>query len=149
MMEVTLTPGDLASSYQKEHPDANKAEDDWFESDSQWELRQVFTGISHVSESLKELNRKVDEVVGRQERLLSLASQHPVVAQPVPGSPPGVVHVADTIRRSEVEAIMQNQNTMINVARELRQFLVDINTRADQILQNQARQPTAQVQSIG
>jgi hypothetical protein len=48
--------------------------EDLFESDNQRELRQIFTGQSQMFEVLRELNRKLDEVVGRQERTLSLLS---------------------------------------------------------------------------
>jgi len=67
-----------------------------------------------------------------------------------PGSPHGTPpQMVDTIRRHEVEVVLQNQNSMINLARELKNFVVDIHSRVDNVLQNQARQPTAQVQSVG
>lgn len=65
--------------YHREHPEAPRKDKDnefeeWFESDNQRELRQIFTGQSQMFEVLRELNRKLDEVVGRQERTLSLLS---------------------------------------------------------------------------
>ncbi|GJQ88676.1 hypothetical protein Trydic_g22004, partial [Trypoxylus dichotomus] len=62
--------------YRKEHPDEAKDPnyDEWFETDSQRELRQIFQGQSHMFEVLRELGRKLDEVIGRQERTLSLMS---------------------------------------------------------------------------
>lgn len=68
--------------YQREHPDVKKEKegdfDEWFESDNQRELRQIFSGQSHIFDVLKDLHRKLDEVIGRQERTLSLISQQPV-----------------------------------------------------------------------
>ncbi|KAK6620012.1 hypothetical protein RUM44_006412 [Polyplax serrata] len=135
--------------YQREHPDAKKDKDEfaeWFESDNQRELRQIFSVQSQVFDVLKDLHRKLDEVIGRQERTLSLISQQPVAA----GSPPGTApQMIDTIRRHEVDMVLQNQNAIIQVSREIRGFIGEVHARSDQILQNQVRQPTAQVQSVG
>ncbi|KAI4467075.1 vesicular mannose-binding lectin [Holotrichia oblita] len=141
--------------YRKEHPDEAKEQnyDEWFESDNQRELRQIFQGQSQMFEVLKDLSRKLDEVIGRQERTLSLVSSQqlaPGQAVPqgqVPPQPQG--GYPDTIRRNEVDTILNNQNTISNAAREIRQFVLELKTRADTIINNQAKQPTAQVQSVG
>lgn len=36
--------------------------EDWFESDGQRELRQIFQGQGQIHDTLRELNKKVDEV---------------------------------------------------------------------------------------
>lgn len=67
--------------YEREHPDSKKDKDDfpeWFESDNQRELRQIFSVQSQAFDVLKDLHRKLDEVIGRQERTLSLISSQPV-----------------------------------------------------------------------
>ncbi|PSN52985.1 Protein ERGIC-53 [Blattella germanica] len=116
--------------YRREHPEAATKDKDnefeeWFESDNQRELRQIFTGQSQMFETLRELHRKLDEVVGRQERTLSLLSSVSAGGiaggQPVQGGTPG-------------QPITLTQ---------------EVHMRSDSILQNQARQPTAQVQSVG
>lgn len=58
--------------YRKEHPEAKNKEDeeDWFESDNQRELRQIFQSHSHMTDVLRDLSRKMDEVIGRQERTM-------------------------------------------------------------------------------
>jgi len=65
-------------SYQKHHPETKTREDnefeDWYETDSQRELNQIFSGQSQIVDSVKVLSQKLDEVVGRQERTLSLLS---------------------------------------------------------------------------
>lgn len=105
--------------------------DDWFESDNQRELRQIFQGQSQIFELYKEVNRKIDEVIGRQERTLSLIAQQqsgmvhgqaqvpPPVAQGVPPPPqqPGFI---DTIKRHEVDGLFTNQNLVLNQIKELR-----------------------------
>ncbi|KAJ4443884.1 hypothetical protein ANN_05671 [Periplaneta americana] len=142
--------------YRREHPESVRKDKDsefeeWFESDNQRELRQIFTGQSQMFEVLRELNRKLDEVVGRQERTLSLLSSvqatggQPVATGQVPGQP----MLVDTIRRHEVDLVLSNQNTILNTARDIKALTQEVHSRSDSILQNQARQPTAQVQSVG
>ncbi|KRT85772.1 hypothetical protein AMK59_761, partial [Oryctes borbonicus] len=142
--------------YRKEHPEEAKDPnyDEWFETDSQRELRQIFQGQSHMFEALRELGRKLDEVVGRQERTLSLISTQQVAVGQAPPSqsgqaPPPQGAFVDTIRRHEVDTILNNQNTISSAAREIRQFVLELKTRTDTIINNQAKQPTAQVQSVG
>lgn len=147
--------------YRKEHPDEKKKSEefeDWFETDNQRELRQIWQSQTHMFDVLKELSRKVDEIIGRQERtmgLLSINAQQPqqpgVPAQQIQYQPPsqGGQQFGDTIRRHEVEAIIQNQNMFISTIREIKASMNDLQARTDNILQNQARQPTAQVQSTG
>lgn len=64
------------------------------------------------------------------------------VAGGQPGSQPVVI---DTIRRQEVDAMLNNQNILLNTAREIKTVVGDVQTKADSILGNQARAPTAQV----
>lgn len=91
--------------------------EDWFESDNQRELRQIWQAQSSMTEVLRELSKKMDEVIGRQERTMGLLSvqggQHP----PQPGQISGGL---DTIRRNEVEALLQNQNVLVNSVKEIR-----------------------------
>lgn len=143
--------------YRKEHPEQKKTDefDDWFETDNQRELRQIWQSQTHMTDVLKDLSRKMDEVIGRQERTMGLIS---VNAQQQTGGvpPPQIQHqqgaapqFGDTIRRHEVEAIIQNQNQFIATVREIKAAMHELTSRTDNILQNQARQPTAHVQSAG
>jgi len=59
-----------------------------------------------------------------------------------PGSQPMLI---DTIRRQEVDAVLSNQNIILNTAREIKNFVGEVHSKADSILGNQARAPTAQV----
>ncbi|XP_034946790.1 protein ERGIC-53 [Chelonus insularis] len=139
--------------YRKEHPDEvrhDKEEfDEWFESDNQRELRQIFGGQSQIFDVLRELKHKTDEIVGKLERVMSLVSQVQVggIQPGVTGGQP--IQMIDTIRRQEVDAVLSNQNIILNTAREIKSFIGDVNSKAESILNNQARGPTAQVQPIG
>ncbi|KAJ8912854.1 hypothetical protein NQ315_007986 [Exocentrus adspersus] len=139
------------AEYQKEHPDEKEHEvEDWYESDSQREMRQIFEGILQIYEYVKDLGKKLDEVVGRQERTMSLISQGVAVQGGVPsGQVPSQGGFSDTIRRHEVDAVFNNQNQILNAAREIKQFAMDLKQKTDTIINNQAKQPTAQVQSVG
>lgn len=68
----------LKTSYRQANPDAAKSEmenpEEWFETDSQRELGQIFAGQSKMFDALRDIQRKMDEIVGRQERTLSLMS---------------------------------------------------------------------------
>ncbi|XP_053953969.1 protein ERGIC-53 [Anastrepha ludens] len=145
--------------YKKEHPDEVKDEDEWeefFESENQRELRQIWQGQSQIFDQLRDLSRKVDEVIGRQENTLSLVSRSAgaAVQQVGTGGSAGVPPVATgtvsgTMTRPEVDLVMANQNALLATARELRTLIGEIHTRADTIIKNQQRAPTAQVQAAG
>lgn len=142
--------------YRKEHPDEKRDEfDDWFETDNQREMRQIWQSQTQMTDLLKDLSRKMDEVIGRQERTLGLVSVQAQggvppaqLAQPQqPGAVP--TYTGDSIRRHEVDSILQNQNVFHQIVSEVRSIAVTLQARTDNILQNQARQPTAQVQQTG
>lgn len=145
------------AEYKKDHPDERKDPDveDWFESESQRELRQIFQGQNQIYEVLREVNKKIDEIVGRQERTMSLISQQASVIQGggagAPPPPAGVpaAQLGDSIRRHEVDALFNNHNLFSGTLQEIKQFVMELKLRADTILNNQAKQPTAQVQSVG
>lgn len=103
-------------------------------------------------EVMRELNRKLDEIVGRQERTLSLIAQVQVGGvQVAAGGQPGMAppQLIDTIRRTEVDAVFTNQNLILNTAREIKSFVGEVNSKTDTIINNQVKGPTAQVQPIG
>lgn len=140
----------------REHPEQSHLDkeelDDWYESDNQRELRQIFSGQMQIFDVLRNLNQKLDEVVGRQERTLSLISQVQVGGVQVSGGQQSggqPVQLIDTIRRQEVDAVLSNQNIILSTAREIKTFIGDVNSKAETILHNQARAPTAQVQPMG
>ncbi|KAL9904968.1 protein ERGIC-53 [Glossina fuscipes] len=145
--------------YKRDHPDQAKDEEDWeefYESENQREWRQIWQGQSQIFDQIRELSRKIDEVIGRQENTLSLVSRSMAGAGAV-GTVPGQtgpqpspsVGVGGTISRPEVDILISNQNTLLTTVRELRSLVGDIHARADTILQNQQRAPSGQVQATG
>lgn len=68
--------------YRKQHPEEAAKHDmehgagaeQPYDSPQQRELRQIFEGQAHMFEGLKAMHRKLDEMLGRQERTLSLVS---------------------------------------------------------------------------
>lgn len=76
-------------------------------------------------DALRDLSRKLDEVIGRQERTLSLVSSQQIATGQAPPqqagqAPPPAQGYVDTIRRHEVETILNSHNTLSNTAREIR-----------------------------
>ncbi|KAG4071663.1 hypothetical protein HA402_011817 [Bradysia odoriphaga] len=141
--------------YRKEHPEAKKDdEEDWFESDNQRELRQIYQSHSHMTDVLRDLSRKMDEVIGRQEKtlgLLSINAQGGVQPQIQTGGapPPQQAYTGDALQRHEINTIINNQNMFLNTVREIKTLVQNVQTRTDSIIQNQSRQPTAQIQGGG
>lgn len=145
--------------YRKEHPDAKKDKDaeDWFESDNQRELRQIFQGQSQMYEVMRNLNRKLDEIIGRQERTLSVVSMmQSGVAVPQGQVPPGapvppgqVPTMGEGIRKYEFDAMYNNVVQVMTSINQITQSLGDLHRRTETVINNQAKQPTAQVQSVG
>ena len=140
----------------KENPEAAKKlkEDDWddfFEDDNTREMKQIFQGQSAMNEVLRDLHRKMDEIIGRQERSLSVLttiqnSGGRGGAPPVQGG--AAVPAIDTIRRDEVNAVLANQKELVGAARDIKNFVSDVHSKVSSIQQAQGR-GTATVQQVG
>lgn len=146
--------------YHKEHPELDKPkpedQDDWYETDSQRELRQVWTAQSQMTEVLRDLSRKMDEVIGRQERTLGLLSTNAnavagaAAAAAAGGTQQPPQHAGSgELKRHEVDALLNNQQALLATLRDLKHVAGELQARTDSILQNQARAPTAQIQQAG
>lgn len=127
--------------YKKEHPDEQKDDlEDWFESDNQRELRQIWQAQSATTDVLRELSKKLDEVVGRQERTLSLISASGNQVQQG-GSPPPAgqqpQYTGDSIRRHEVDSLLNANNILTQSMRDLKTQLNDLNQRTEVLINNQ------------
>lgn len=131
--------------YRKEHPDENKPSEpeDWFETDNQRELRQIYQSQKQMLDHIRDLSSKMDEVVGRQERTMGLlsANANGVVQQHTAGGATG--------GGIELGTVLSNQNVYMASVREIRAIVGELQNRADTILQNQVKQPTAQIHSAG
>merc|ERR1711928_299522 len=131
--------GKQKTEYREANPDAAKDEmdnpEEWYESDSQRELGQIFSGQSKMFDSLREIQKKLDEIVGRQERSLGLLSavqtNQGQQTAPVVG---GQAVPVDTIRRHEVDIVLANQREMTGAAREIKAYVTEIHQRSATIL---------------
>ncbi|XP_055608499.1 protein ERGIC-53 isoform X2 [Uranotaenia lowii] len=138
--------------YRKEHPEEKDEMDNWFEDYNARELRQIWEAQTATHDQLRALHSKLDEVIGRQERTLGLLSVQAgqgmpppqVQQQPQQGVPQ--LGASGGIQRNEVDALLQNQNLMVQTIREIRSIIGEVHARTDSILTNQARAPTAQIQ---
>ena len=146
----------------KEHPDAAKKmemeEDEWmdgiFEDDNIRELKQIFQGQSSMNEVMRDLHRKMDEIIGRQERSLSVLTniQNSGVRGGQGGAPVqgGAVPALDTIRRDEVNAVLANQRELVSAARDIKNFVTDFHSKVSNIQQTQGSvQPVGGSQQAG
>jgi mannose-binding lectin 1 len=133
--------------YRKDHPEEHKPDDmdDWFESDNQRELRQIWQAQTQTAEILRELSRKLDEVIGRQERTLGLISASGNQVQQGGGVPPAQHQQQQFntgggdggIRRQEVDNIINTQNILVQSIRDLKNQLNDLNQRSEMLISNQ------------
>jgi len=108
--------------------------DNWF-SEQDKELQQIFQGQSAMREVLTDLHRKMDEIIGRQERTLSLISQGGGGGQASGGGQAPVQQIGvDTIRRDEVNAVLANQREIVTASRDIKNLVSDIQGKAGQLL---------------
>ncbi|XP_050723841.1 protein ERGIC-53-like isoform X1 [Eriocheir sinensis] len=136
------------------NPDAEKKEEE-YESWEQRELRQIFVGQSQIHEVIRQLHMKMDEIIGRQERTLGLVSavhsgmggQVAPVGQVPPAQPVGGLP-GDTIRRHEVDSILNNQRDIVQTARDIKTFVTEIHQKSNQLLGN-SQKPQGSVQPVG
>ncbi|XP_048750391.2 protein ERGIC-53-like [Ostrea edulis] len=124
-------------NFQKQHPGKQPGDyESMFEAQEDRELRMIFDGQNEMHNTLKELNRKLDELMGRQEMVLSRVSQltggNVQVAQG--GTAPPII--PDTIKRHEVDQVMSNQAQIMNDARDIKQVIYDVQQRTGQIQGN-------------
>ncbi|XP_034838627.1 protein ERGIC-53 [Maniola hyperantus] len=133
--------------YRKEHPDEVRDKegefDDWFESDGQRELRQIFQGLGQIQDVMRDLHKKVDEVIGKQSNSLSLLSavyshaQGQGLQPAQPGQPP-VQMPALPITRQDWDVMATNHQIVINTIAELKGFIIEVARKSDAILQGGA-----------
>ncbi|XP_039747820.1 protein ERGIC-53 [Pararge aegeria] len=128
--------------YRKEHPDEVRDKegefDDWFESDGQRELRQIFQGLGQIQDVMRDLHKKVDEVIGKQSNSLSLLSAVYSHAQgqglqAAPGQPAQMP--ALPISRQDWDLMSSNHQLVINTIAELKGFIIDVARKSDALLQ--------------
>ncbi|CAL7950199.1 unnamed protein product [Xylocopa violacea] len=138
--------------YHREHPNEHREKEEFeevFESESQREFRQIFAALGQTFNTLRELDNKVNDILAKQDRTINAMNQLVVGGVQTGGQPGQPVQLIDTIRRQEVDTILGNQNAILSAAREIKTYVTDVYSKADTIISNQARAPTAQVQPMG
>ncbi|CAB3237400.1 unnamed protein product [Arctia plantaginis] len=127
--------------YRKEHPDEVRDKDgefdDWFESDGQRELRQIFQGQTQIHDILRDLNKKVDEVIGKQMNSLSMltAVYGHSQGQPIqPGAAPPAQMGSLPIGRHDWDALVTNNQIMANTIAELKGFIIEVSRKSDSLI---------------
>ena len=123
--------------YMKAHPnEANKLKhsdpSDEYDTLGEREFQQILSAQNEVHDILRSLNHKLDEILGKQERGLSMMSalqtrgtyqqpQQPQYQQqpPVGGQPPAV-------NRHEFEALLGQQNELVANSRQIKQSILSI-----------------------
>jgi len=124
----------------EENPDQVKPDtdewDSWF-SEQDKELQQIFQGQSEMKNHLLELTRKMDDILRRQERTMSMIGGGNVA----PSSGSGGGPVVDTIRRDEVNAVLANQREIVSASRDIKNFVQDIHQKTGQLMSRGSATP--------
>jgi mannose-binding lectin 1 len=114
----------------KKEQESEQDWDNWF-SEQDKELQQIFQGQSAMREVLTDLHRKMDEIITRQERTLTLVQQ----GKPAGGGGGGQPQIGvDTIRRDEVNAVLANQKEIVGASRDIKNLVSDIHGKTGQLL---------------
>lgn len=125
-------------SYKKEHPEKAKDEYDmdtekWFESQGERELKQIFDIQNSMFQVLRDLNKRLDELHGRQELVLSKVSSGSGGVQMVQQGQGQPIAVPETIKRHEVEMVIGNQNDIRRQMQDVRQMIDQLKEKADRM----------------
>ncbi|KAG1667820.1 Protein ERGIC-53 [Nymphon striatum] len=112
--------------YKKQHPDRIKKEQA-YETAEERELRQIYDGQNAIFRLTRELNHKCDEIIGRQERTLSL-----VQAGQVPGNAGQPPAAGGTIGRHEMDTILSSQREAMTLTRDIKSFILEIHQKMGQ-----------------
>ncbi|XP_059173624.1 protein ERGIC-53-like isoform X2 [Physella acuta] len=125
--------------YQKEHPDQKfdgyeEGDDQWYQSQNEKEMKQIFDGQNIINNVLREVNRKLDELMGRQEMVISRINSMPV-GQGQPAQVGGSQQVAagSAIQRHEVDRLINNQNSLLQQLGDLKYVINDIQQKTNTI----------------
>lgn len=134
--------------YRKEHPDEKEDFEDWFETDSQREYRQLWQAQTTTNDMLRELSRKLDEVLGKQERTLGLVSASAGQIQPHQGQQqqyqqqPGTGY---SVTRQDIDILLSNQQAVSATVSQITTILGDLQQKTNNLL----AKGTATVQTGG
>lgn len=117
--------------YRKEHPNEKEMiddEDKLYEDQDVKELRMIFDGQNEIHRLVKGLLFKLDEVIGRQERELSMLT---LINQGSSGGIQGLSgnQPVGTFQRHEVDSVLNSQKDISANVRDLKTQLTDLQGR--------------------
>ena len=92
---------------------------------------------------MRSLDSKIAEIIGRQERMLTLISSNQ--QQPVGGQQQQPQAVIDTFRRDEVNHLMNQQNDLVKTVRDIYASVTEVQRKTN-FLSDQANLKTNQQQ---
>uniref|UniRef100_A0A0B7AV64 L-type lectin-like domain-containing protein n=1 Tax=Arion vulgaris TaxID=1028688 RepID=A0A0B7AV64_9EUPU len=125
--------------YRKEHPDQKDdyqdTDDQWFQSQNEKEMKQIFDGQNVINIALKELNLKLDQLIGKQEIVISRVNSLPVgQGQPSQtGQQQLDQQQVGSLQKYDLDRILGNQNTVLQQLGDLRLTINDIQLKATNI----------------
>lgn len=145
-------------NYNKEHPNEQEDIDDEknYEDESERQFRTILDVQNSIHQSIRTLDSKFAEVLGRQERIVSMltgqiASQNQNQNQNQRQNQNQQLPQGDTFNRMEVNQVMNQQNELVRSVRDLQNSVIDVQQKANLISQTVKNpppqaQPQAQLQ---
>lgn len=123
--------------YARAHPNEAKKlksdPSDEYDTLGEREFQQILSAQGEVHDILRNLNHKLDEILGKQERSLSMMSslqtgayQHPQQQQPQYQQPPAVGGQPSAVNRHEFEALLGQQNELVANSRQIKQSILTL-----------------------
>ncbi|KAL5019807.1 hypothetical protein ScPMuIL_002699 [Solemya velum] len=121
--------------YRQQHPDkmGGGHMPEMFEGQGDREVRMIFEGQTMIHETMRELSRKLDELLGRQEMTLSRVNSLSGGQVHAPAQGGGQPVMVDSIKRFEVEQLLNNQKDIMQGSRDVRIVMNDIQQKANYI----------------
>ncbi|XP_006824512.1 protein ERGIC-53-like [Saccoglossus kowalevskii] len=111
-----------------------------FEDPNVRDLRLIYEGQHGIHQTIRELNRKLDEIIGRQERTLStLSSVQSGGGTHMGGGGGGTPQMIDTIKRHEVDNVLNTQREISQSVRDIRSIVNDVQQKTGAIHLNQGQ----------
>jgi mannose-binding lectin 1 len=137
--------------YNKEHPEKqHEQEEKPYQDESEREFRMILDVQNSIHSSIRSLDGKIAEIVGRQERIVSLLTtnnfgQQQQQQQQVNGQQNQIA--VDTFRRDEVIQVMNQQNELVRTLKDVYASISDVHRKTnylhDSAKLQQNQQPVA------
>lgn len=138
--------------YNKAHPEQRQQEiDEKYESESDRQFRTILDVQNGIHQSIRTLDNKFAEVLGRQERTVSLLSNlqgNNNQGQGQGHQNQGQMQQIDTFNRLEVNQVMNQQNEIVRSIRDIFNSVVDVQQKTNIITANVNKPNQQQQQQV-